>query len=261
MLTKQILIAVFFALAWTSVQAETLHPEKVVVGGRPVSPEERLSRVNVRLMRWGEFRCSGTLVAPDLVLTAAHCVQGLTQNEMRGFFVGFWDFSYIGVTSFRAHPRHVREPLWWGLRGHLQYHDLALLKLEQSAPAGAEIAYLPTGSLFEIKEMEMLLSGFGRTGSRETKSSGVLRVGSTKVTRRWQDQTKPPHLYASGVRACQGDSGGPLLLMSGNRFVVMGVHSTGNCDSPGGVSRSEDVHSHIDWINQMAVELRQERTL
>lgn len=235
--------------------------ESVVIGGRPVAPEERIARVTVRLMRWGQFACSGTLIAPNLVLTAAHCVEKIDEVELRGFFVGFWNHEYVEVESFKMHPRHRRHNVMWGLGGQIRFYDLAVLKLKGNAPRGAETALLPSGPLFSISQLEVILAGFGRTSADPKGPAGHLHVALTRVTRQWETKSQPPHLYATRISACKGDSGGPLYLMSQDRFVVMGVHSAGNCKPPHNQSRSEDVHSHVAWIHQVANELLAERSL
>lgn len=197
--------------------------------------------------------CTGTLIAPDVVLTAAHCIG--TPQSVR-FEITDPSDGRTTLRSFRArvalaHPEYVKEA---GSSGLLEArNDLGLLVLEEPVPP--ELATpLPvrrsplTGEL----AMEHILAiGYGQTSNAEdsagTKHSGTFRISGIS-------ESNYVHLPASepGVQEtpeiCPGDSGGPDLYREDGVDAIIGVHSMGSRDC--GFSESARVDIHLgDFID------------
>jgi len=176
--------------------------------------------------------CTGSIVAPDLVLTAAHCFDSREASRVRIAF-GAQPLSYsqqldpelrvdvLKKFSTRAVEQYVEHPLY----GNSDYdHDMALVKIQGTIPAG----YLPVPLLADEqmkdissqKTYQVLLAGFGLLAELPRQESLVLRQtevsaifeGSHLIT----DQTK-------GSGGCNGDSGGPAYLKVSGGLVLVGV--------------------------------------
>lgn len=188
--------------------------------------------------------CSGTLIARDVVLTAAHCVADLTAPE--NLFVGFGRvFSYsmqrIQASETLVHPDY--DPDW-------PAYDIALVRLSKPAPAYVTpIPYLPASLALTQDDVgiELNFSGFGKT---EKNESGALLEVSNQASMicenpngcQWTDPRFGPMqgpLMAPQTICydqnpggpCSGDSGGPAFITLDGVEYVAGVTSYGdeNC--------------------------------
>jgi secreted trypsin-like serine protease len=186
------------------------------------------------------FACGVSLIAPTIVLTAAHCVTdratgaavpaqplhirfGMTRLDAGGG-------ETIDVTAV------VRDPDY---DTGTYSHDIALLVLAR-APAAAPVRLAPLGS--QLREgRKATIVGWGATGEGEPASQQLLTaqvpLWSNARCYRAYSTFLPNHepslqLCAAkrrgGVDTCQGDSGGPLILRSRGQVSLVGVVSFGN---------------------------------
>jgi len=157
--------------------------------------------------------CTGTLIAPDLVLTAAHCeVMG---NADDAFFFGdsiFGDGTAIMVDSSASHPDYNPET---------KKHDLAVLKLFEEAPVQPHV--VNQEQIDDDWEGTMLHAvGFGTDDGYDGKTMGIKREVDVEFAS--YDDFMIYH-ETEGQNTCAGDSGGPLFAERGNQWVVAGVAS------------------------------------
>lgn len=183
------------------------------------------------------YQCTGTVIAPSLVLTAGHCAENLQTG------------AHYGASGYRVVVGAV-EPLVPNLPvstvlGTILYPrlsrksddgDAALLVL--STPTAAPPIALASASsakrLAAAGEAATMV-GWGRTSFEQLTLTEHLESASTAVQAgAWCNRNAPPFFarseictisppsYETGV--CEGDSGGPLLVVGqGGEPVEVGV--------------------------------------
>ncbi|MGE0790701.1 MAG: trypsin-like serine protease [Sandaracinaceae bacterium] len=187
----------------------------------------------VALMRAGALLCTGTLIAPGVVLTAAHCVTPLEPQAV--FFGPVLELpeDRVDVARVRAHPEYDPNTL---------LHDIAIVELAYDVDVTP--AEIVPGAVREDRigsEVRIvgygLLSAGGATDLR--KRSGTTYIESLDSSRF--------RLSGEPSQPCRGDSGGPAFLQVGSREPVVGVHSGGDASCTGG-SYETRVDAHMDFL-------------
>ncbi len=184
------------------------------------------------------YRCSGTLLAPTIMVTSAFCAEGASGG--RAWFDPVVDDLYYpfgGGTSVEFAELYL-HPDYQGSDADM--HEIAVVILSESVETGGTYAMLPPiGILDELAIMRgspadrtFDVVGYGLQSikpvlqdDRERYAGEVLLLSVERVTGvpagMWATFTNSPSRIASGG-TCFGDSGGPTLW-EGN-FVV-GLHT------------------------------------
>jgi len=215
-------------------------------------------------------QCTGTVVAPSLVLTAGHCAENIrtgVPNAASGYRVLTGEVS--GMPAERQESTVSAVIVYEGFRRRVDDGDAALLVLSTPTTAPAiGLAGPDTGASRAGSTATM--AGWGKTFFAQRRPTEELRWADTVVQGdRWCQSSAPP-FYASGeictidpptyaTGACSGDSGGPLLAPQGpaGQLVEIGiaVHVYGKCSTrrPSVFTRVDRIAAWVDtWIGAYA---------
>ncbi len=213
------------------------------------TPTAEFPAVGALTAEGGAF-CTGALIAPDVVLTAAHCVDYLveTEGEDQRFFTGPGAPGYLdgGITVDGA----VGHPDYDGWSA-----DIGLVFLAEEALEAPVFVHVDEMVEDEWVGEWVTLVGYGITGDGESDSGEKLM---TEVEVYAFDEDVFFH-YTAGTNACFGDSGGPSLAEFEEGWRILGVlsavfphlHDDTVCIGGGGYQIRVDLY--LDWIEEYAL--------
>jgi hypothetical protein len=189
--------------------------------------------------------CTGVVLSPRVILTAAHCV--VATDNMRVYYRGPGGEPVLReIAATAVHPLfHPDAPA-----KRIVSIDLALI--ETSAPLDGRFSPAP---LDESGVMAiggaLTIFGYGVAHEGDGKTAGTLRAA--KLTARapqssillWAED--PDH---AGAGACTGDSGGPIVSVASGKVVAITAWSAGDGHSRrcGALTQGPLVAPQAGWI-------------
>jgi secreted trypsin-like serine protease len=231
------LAAVGVCLCVLPAGAQAAKAKASVVGGKPASLAD--VGFTVAILEKGRFICSGAVISPSRVVTAAHCVTGPATDL--AVITGRADLKasggqVIGVTGATVHPDATDT----------FRNDLAVLALASPTTAPPiQIATPEEDAATTALGMPLTIAGFG---DRNPFAFGKAKLGtlfaatlfSRPGCKRYKKRffvaqmicaNGAPYKRFLGLRlmrsACPGDSGGPLIATTPGGPRLVGTVSFG----------------------------------
>ncbi|WP_456841501.1 S1 family peptidase [Bradyrhizobium sp. USDA 4486] len=239
-------------LATPIIAALLATPAYAIVGGGTPQADGVARAVVTIVGSRGNF-CTGSLIAPKIVLTVAHCVQPGADYKIVDRGTGGQP-QLLNVRSVAIHPNFNMQ----AMQAHRATADVALLQLDipfkgkSTVVVGAPTIPIQVGGRF---------AGIGVTVRGDGKSGGTTRVAGLVAT--GQPGTLQIRLVdpvtngvRDGIGACTGDSGGPVFEDKPSGPVLVGLisWSTGpnGAAGCGGLTGVTPLTLYRDWILQTA---------
>ena len=263
-------------------------PAQAIVGGNDAAPGEYPYIAHIVID--GNFQCTGTLVTPRFVVTAAHC-GSIAPGGIANVPIGQpGQLIELSIGAYRTPSssllggyesdgeEHVAKavtvnPGWAGV-GSVG-HDAAVIELDTpSSKQPVQIASAAERSLWTAGT-PATIAGFGVTeadgeqpdilqeaqvpivaDADAAKAYPYLVPGVDPLFGGFESETQLAAGFAQGgVDSCQGDSGGPLLVSAGTGMRLVGDTSYGaGCADPGfpGVYGRLAGPTMREWIGSIA---------
>ena len=248
MQTRLALVAVLWTTACTTAPDTAGSISQPIIGGETARPADYPTVVALEEQP-GNWFCTGTLIARNWVLTAAHCV---AEGPTTGLHARFDDADVNDTTGGRVvaiseiHSNPVFDWEAWD-------NDIALLKLAEDVTDREPTPILRDPVAFGTAVVDV---GYGVSDNNEGGGGLLRRV--QKVTADCAGANDPGVSGANlvcmdasdGRGSCFGDSGGPTFATIGGARVVAGVTSGGTGDLCGaGWDLYTSVHAELAFLD------------
>jgi len=198
-----------------------------IVGGEYVPRLSAVGRSTVGILEKKiGYICTGTLIAKNLVLTAAHCVDPKAKNLQIIFAAEMKD---VDKTRVRPVAQAVVHTGYTNNVNSKDMYDLAILRFEGEPVIG----YTPAAILFDDAAVHngtrTIVAGYGLNRTAIISGgAGTLRTTKLDVDTAHYSNTEAMLGQSVKRGICSGDSGGPAYLEVNGQLAVWGVASRGD---------------------------------
>lgn len=181
-----------------------------VLNGTSCGQPERSSVILLEIATdSGSARCSGTLLTPTKVLTAAHCLPAGTRRVLAGAWSADGTVVGIRASGWVVHPQFRRTT-------SQLVNDAAVVFLSSALPNSTMGVLVSEPSAIG---QSVFIAGWGEPGFD-------LAVGAATLGR--VNDINVGYTYSGDLaNTCSGDSGGPAFRSVGGRAGVVGITSSG----------------------------------
>ena len=236
------------AIAVVTVLAISV-PAHAITGSRS-APSSSIAQSIVTVVAAGGGVCTGTLIAPNIILTAAHCIAPGTANRVIDY--SSKPPTLIAPQRVAVHPQYNAQ----SIAAHRATADVALLRLSAPMP-GKSAALLGVPRIPFSPASRFTVVGIGSTVAGSDTGVGTVRAAPLAVTGQpgtLQVRLVDPQTQnkSAGMGACTGDSGAPAFEDQDGRSVIAGVVSwstaANNAAGCGGLTGVTPLTLYRDWI-------------
>jgi secreted trypsin-like serine protease len=265
-LSSLVLITAFASMANAQTQRKF---KNFIVGGDEVAANDPIAATTVFISGEedeGTYFCSGSLIDQDMVVTAAHCVQGALDGSLRIIFTRQVTFGDDGTptltdSSPEVHPVYgsVFNPQYDPNYAGADQHDIAVIRFKGNLPDGYKTATMLNASVALTANETVTLAGYGTTQPDGSDSGGELRKVDVQIAS-MLGKTEVVLDQSQGKGACFGDSGGPAFVTTSGQLLLWGLTNRAYPDNVTDCAH-ESVYTRItaysDFVSSSEASLKQ----
>lgn len=195
---------------------------QTIVGGTPTTEFPAVAAIRAR--QPGSDRgslCTASLISPELLLTAAHCVDpslvgaGVEFSLARGGDISAPE-SVVAIDAVAFHPNFNANAPASGF-------DIAVARLAEPITDVAPLAINRDPAALAAGQPTTII-GYGLSDGFAQTGAGTKRLANTPINGFDRNFVR---IGNSNPNICQGDSGGPVLVDIGGEPTIVGVNSFG----------------------------------
>lgn len=230
-----------------------------IVGGQKVANADVDSKKVVLLFAQDDEEktsiCTATPIAPNVLLTAAHCISKkhfVVFNSSISCESGFSAKQHIGAVYTAIKHQD------WDENSKSEANtakDVAIVILQSNIPSSYRVSKIADPAQVDFASGAIRFIGYGVVDYK-AGGSGILRKTEIPVSKAVADVTNNVVRIdqSNGHGVCSGDSGGPSLVKVNGQEQILGVNSVVGGSSKATLCREEALQSlaigHIPWIKQ-----------
>lgn len=179
----------------------------------------------------GVFTCTGVAVSDQVLITAAHCLEGKV-DKVRIFTQAAYNpkQTSLDIKEYKLHPNYDPK------KSHYR-SDVAKIVMKEKLP--------PFIKLYPIYQGTKIMGSLYRFGFGERNEKN-LRTVITPTLRKLN--TEEEILELNDKFSKSGDSGGPVFMENGSDISILAIHSTFSHGPEGNFSLNPLLAAYIPWI-------------